>query len=302
MHAVVCLNCGSKFAAWRKRCPRCRAHIIVADPVAEAARSRRLATGSAILVGAFVTAFVLLWLTAGPRPQTAVDRSPADPLAARRSPAAETPQPDRTAIDLERQRAFMEPADLATMSYGSGDYVAALAHLEAAIAKNPQDAESLSNLGQVLVKLGRTAEAVPFFDRACSLNPRRWAYRFNQARAFALLERWDESIAAYRNAQHLFPNDYVTTFNLALTLHKKGDEAAAVDEYKKAVELNPEEPSFRMALGISYEALQQNQDAAAAYSEYLRLAPAAADADKVRARIALLGGYPTSRTGSPAGL
>ena len=86
----------------------------------------------------------------------------------------------------------------------------------------------------------------------------------------------------------------MTTFNLALTLHKKGDDAAAVPEYQKAVALNPEDASFRMALAISLEALQKKQDAAAAYSEYLRLAPTAPDADKVKARIALLTGQTTT--------
>ncbi|MCA1560389.1 MAG: tetratricopeptide repeat protein, partial [Acidobacteria bacterium] len=84
------------------------------------------------------------------------------------------------------------------------------------------------------------------------------------------------------------PQDYATTFNLALTLHKKGDEAAAVEEYQKAVALQPDDASFRMALAISYERLQKPKEAAAAYSEYLRLSPAAPDADKVRARIAHL--------------
>ena len=65
--------------------------------------------------------------------------------------------------------------------------------------------------------------------RRSRLIPDRWAYRFNLARALAVLGKWDESIASYRQAQQLFPNDYATTFNLALTLHKKGDDLAAVD-------------------------------------------------------------------------
>ena len=52
--------------------------------------------------------------------------------------------------------------------------------------------------------------------------------------------------------------------------------------------LQPEDASFRKALAISYEQLKQATEAAAAYEEYLRLSPSAADADKVRARIALL--------------
>ena len=69
--------------------------------------------------------------------------------------------------------------------------------------------------------------------------------------------RMAESIQTYRHAQELFPDDYVTTFNLALALHKNGDEAGAVEQYQKAITLQPEDASFRKALGMSYERLQK---------------------------------------------
>jgi cytochrome c-type biogenesis protein CcmH/NrfG len=61
-----------------------------------------------------------------------------------------------------------------------------------------------------------------------------------------------------------------------------------VDEYKKAIELEPGDASFRMALAWTYEKLQKPSEAAAAYEEALRLAPSAPDADLVRGRIAQL--------------
>jgi Flp pilus assembly protein TadD len=285
----VCECCGSKFDASRDRCPKCRAHVVKVDHAAEAARSKTLATVSGIVLGICVLAVGTIWYTQRPEPERPVTARPADPLAARRQPRAAEGEPG-VAAAVEKPRPFMDPSGAATVSYSSGDYLSSLAQFEAAVDKNPRDAESLSNLGQVLVRLERTEEAIPYFERACTLNPDRWAYRFNLARALGLLQRWDQSIASYRQAQQLFPADYVTTFNLALTLHKKGDDAAAIEEYKRAVELNPEDATFRMAMAISYEALQQKQNAAAAYSEYLRLSPTAEDADKVRARIALLTG------------
>jgi Flp pilus assembly protein TadD/predicted RNA-binding Zn-ribbon protein involved in translation (DUF1610 family) len=287
----ICESCGAKIAATRERCPKCRATIVRVDPRAQAVRSRKLARASGILFGTFVLVVGVLWMIRGADPAPKATTSKAA-VATRRSDAVGA----KPAVEAEKQRAFLEPSGAATIAYDSGDYATALAQFEAAVAKNPTDAESMSNLGQVLVKLGRTAEAIPHFERACALNPDRWAYRFNLARALGLLQRWDESIAAYQQAQQLFPDDYVTTFNLAMTMHKKGDDAGAVEEYKKAVALNPEDPSFRMALAISLEALQRRQDAAAAYGEYLRLSPSAPDAEKVRARIALLTGQPAPAT------
>jgi Flp pilus assembly protein TadD len=61
-----------------------------------------------------------------------------------------------------------------------------------------------------------------------------------------------------------------------------------VDAYLRAIALAPDDASFRIALGTSYENLQRRADAAGAYGEYLRLSPEAGDAEKVRARIAEL--------------
>ena len=300
-----CTRCGTKFAVSRDRCPKCRTLVPQVDPAAEAARSRRLQQISAAIIAIFLLIVGGLWIGREPEPdESAMARvAGRDPLAERRQAMARPAEPVVASPTPDAERPFLEAAGKGSIAYNAGDYASALARYEEAVKQNPQDAESLSNLGQVLVRMQRTAEAVPYFERATALNPQRWAYRFNLARAHALLQHWDDAIASYRQAQTLFPDDYATTFNLALTMHKKGDDAGAVAEYKKAIALNPGDASFRMALAISYEALQQKSEAAGQYVEYLRLSPLAADAEKVRAKIAQLTGtaatpMPTSTTSS----
>jgi Flp pilus assembly protein TadD len=99
-------------------------------------------------------------------------------------------------------------------------------------------------------------------------------------------------VAEYEVARRLFPNDYVTEFNLGLAHHKQGNEAAAVEAFRRAIALQPNDASFHLALGISLEKLPQPSEAAAAYSRYLELSPEAPDAEKVRARIAQLSAGP----------
>jgi tetratricopeptide (TPR) repeat protein len=293
---ISCTQCGTKFAITRDRCPKCRSFVQKVDKAAEAQKSRTMARVAAIVVGVFALAVTGLRIMQPSQPQPGRRTSaPVDPFAARRQAAAETKMAEENAPPAQpAQRTFMDSAASGAASYDSGDYAGALTRFEEAIKKNPQDAESFSNLGQVLVKQGRVADALPYFDKAIALDPKRWAYRFNQARALGLLERWEESIASYKQAQDLFPNDYVTTFNLGLALHKKGDEPAAIEEYKKAIALNPSEPSFRMAIAMSFERMQNKQAAVAEYTEYLRLSPTAADAEKVRSKIAQLTGQPAA--------
>lgn len=283
---VTCPQCKAKFRSDRERCPRCRAYLVPVDPAAVAAASRRFARISAGLAAGFVVIVSALWFTRPAAPAPVRPGPAVDPLAERRVAVAPPIAPGAPQGPAERQ--FVDPSGKGSLAYAGGDYASAVTHFQEAVAKNPSDAESWSNLGQVLVRLKRAPEAVPCFERAIALLPSRWTYRFNLARALGQLGRLDESIAAYREAQRLFPDDYATAFNLALVLHQKGDEEAAVGQYQKAIALNPADASFRMALASSYERLQKPAEAAAAYTEALRLAPAAPDADKVRERIAQL--------------
>ena len=297
--AIVCEKCGAKFRDSRDRCPRCRAVIVAPDPAAAAANSKQLTRISAGLVGVFLVGLAVMWVrgessapTSGTRPRPSVS-GPKSPVS---ESSARPPAPPEAAANQ-----FLDPSGAGTIAYNAGDYATALARFEEAVQKNPNDAESLSNLGQMFVRLGRTAEAMPHFERATQLDPQRWAYRFNLARALGLLGRWDESIASYQQAQRLFPDDYVTTFNLALALHKVGNETAAVEQYRRAIELNPEDASFHLALATSYERLEKRAEASAAYAEYLRLSPSGAEADKVRARVAELNGSDSAASPAPAG-
>ncbi len=302
--AIVCAKCGAKVRQGRDRCPRCRAFITVPNPARDRETSRKLATITAVIAGSFVLFVAGLWIWrewGTPRPS--VKSVAPSAAAAPRAASGAVTEPARGLPQLGRDRPFLDPSGAGAAAYGEGDYATALEQFQAAIEKNPQDTDSLSNLGQVLVKVNRPADAIPYLTRAVSLAPDRWAYQFNLARALGLVGRLDESIQGYRVAQQLFPNDYVTTFNLALSLHKKGDEAAAVEQYQKAINLQPDDASFRKALGVSYDRLQKSSEAAAAYEEYLRLSPAAPDADKVRARIAELtgGSVPSSSPPSASG-
>ncbi|MEO8522014.1 MAG: tetratricopeptide repeat protein [Acidobacteriota bacterium] len=292
--ATLCQACGAKVRADRNRCPRCRAHLVVPDAAAAAESSRRLGTAAVVVAGLFLVVVLGLWVTRGSEPSSSSAAPGAsDPLADRRN-AEPTPAPIAAPRAEVTEHSFVEAAGAGGMAYGAGDYAAALARYEEAVKKNPDDAESFSNLGQVLVRLNRAPEAIPNFMRAVEILPNRWAYHFNLARALGLTGRTEEAIASYRHAQSLFPDDYATAFNLAMTLHHAGDEAAAVEQYQKAIVLQPADASFRIALGISYEQLHKGPEAAAAYQEYLRLSPAAADADKVRARIARLTDAPAA--------
>jgi tetratricopeptide (TPR) repeat protein len=280
---ISCSNCGVKFSAARSRCPRCRAPLTRPDPSAAAASSRKLARVAGGLLAGFLVLLGALWFARDPEPSVPVAAA-ADPYAARRSAAAiaqAATQPQREGDNAGRQ---------ATPAAESDDLQAALVLYQGAVARNPDDADSFNSLGQVLVRLNRSAEALPHFERAVALEPDNWGYSFNMGRALGALGRWQRAETVYRRAQALLPDDGRTTLALAQALREQGNLDAAVTEFAKAVALQPREPTYQIELGKTLESLSKPVEAAAAYEEAVRLAPEAPDADTLRKRIALLRG------------
>ena len=80
-----------------------------------------------------------------------------------------------------------------------------------------------------------------------------------------------------------------TQCNLATALQKKGDDAAAIPVFERAVQLAPAEPACHLALATSLEKEGRDADARREYQQYLELAPSAPDADTVKSHLASLG-------------
>ena len=54
---------------------------------------------------------------------------------------------------------------------------------------------------------------------------------------------WDQAVDSYRKALALEPNDPVTHYNLALALKNKGDAGLAAEEFEATLRLKPKWPT-----------------------------------------------------------
>ena len=187
----------------------------------------------------------------------------------------------------------LDPLRQATVAAEAGDLEHARALLEGIVAQDPRSAEALTNLGAVLMRLGRAAEAVGPLARAVEIDPARADFRFNYARGLGAAGDWAASVEAYRAAMGLAPDDYPTRFNLARALHEVGREQDALAEYEVARTLNDADGPLHLALGLAYERVGRPADAVQAYRRYLDLVPDPADGAAVRARIERLSSVPT---------
>jgi adenylate cyclase len=124
------------------------------------------------------------------------------------------PQTLQQAFALEQQALALDDAlprahiVLSAVYMYQGKYESAVAEAERAIALDPNDAESYVALANVFNIFGeRTAEAIELIEKAIRLNPRYpVVYPFQLGWAYSLLGRYEEAIAAQKQALLRNPN------------------------------------------------------------------------------------------------
>jgi len=152
-------------------------------------------------------------------------------------------------------------------------YRSSLATWQDTVDTRPASPVAHNNLGNVLVELDRTTEAVQHYREALRLKPDYAGAHYNLAN---LLETWgrsSEAIAQYQMALRLKPEYVCAHNNLGIALHAAGRSEEAIAHYREALRLNPDYPELHNNLATALTALGRTGEAIAQCQEALRLKP-----------------------------
>lgn len=300
---LACPNCGPSLNGSGSRCNRCGRELVyigqdelVGWPPAPAGSERpgRRTQPRGVWAGVTAAAVAVLALAGVLRPWDWA----ADPVsdgqarmttgsAARAGGAAATAA---TGIAAARGAAGGDAAT--TDVVRPGDLEQVLERHLRALKDQPSDAVLLDSVGQILVKLNRPAEAVPYLERAVDTEPWSLVARFDLAGAYARSGQPDKAAEHYGVLVQAGSADARVHHNQALALRQLGRHAEAAAAFQRATELAPGEAPAWLGLAISLEATRQRSEAAAALERYLTLQPAGQDADNARAHLAQLRAAP----------
>jgi predicted TPR repeat methyltransferase len=146
----------------------------------------------------------------------------------------------RRAMQLDPSSAGSVLNDLGLTFARVGNVVEAVAHLRQALSLAPQDPKPRRNLGRMLLRAGRFAEAAEVLAPLAQSHPGAADVHHDLAAALAQSGRVDAAIGHFRRAVELRP-DYAEAYcNLGVALEERGDVAAAA--YGRARELRPDLP------------------------------------------------------------
>lgn len=233
----------------------------------------------------------------------------------------------RSALELLAQAVAERPSDAAArFAYGqalyqTGQAPAALTQLLEAARLEPRNARASADAAKILLGLGRAAEAIPLYEAAIRADPSSPAWlsqlgqlymdQGNAPRAAELFEQaasasggnarflqqlgyarekagnTEAALNAYRRALDSDPNSGTTRALLAERILAAGKADDAIALVREGVS---RDPKLNRALGSLLERSGRTQEAAAAYRDYARQNPSAADSMAMEERAKVLEG------------
>lgn len=99
-----------------------------------------------------------------------------------------------------------------------------------------------------LIHMGDAKGALDYCTKAAQLDKQSGDYQFNLGLVYRALERPTEAVTAFQKAYAAKPDGFEENYYLGLSLLDSGQRQEAILRLKRAVELNPEDESARLAL------------------------------------------------------
>ena len=156
--------------------------------------------------------------------------------------------------------------NLNTLGYSylnDGQLNEAYIEFQKALALNPGNKETLNYLGYISTRFKKYDEAISYYKRAISIDPNYAEGVNNLGVTYAEMENWDEAIKYFKAASGnpVYSSPAQAYSNMGYAYYRKGDFVNAENSLRDALLRNPVLPRAMYILGLVY--LETNNEKAA---------------------------------------
>ncbi len=162
-----------------------------------------------------------------------------------------------------------------TANERTGDYQGARRSYLRGLELEPGNVDLLNALGWAFFQEGKSAEAIAVYEKVLALDPTHLKAHNNVALALAELGQVDKAALHFRKSLKLEPKAEIYS-DLGFVLDRQGKYEEAVENYDKALALDPNCASAHFNLAVSLLRRDELDESAAHYKEALRVKPNAA--------------------------
>ncbi len=218
---------------------------------------------ASLLLGILVTA------CGGPPAHPA---TPDPPLGPTTPPPAGSDTAKPGASDGAAASSTSDDVTRGTAAVKAGDWNGARAAFEAAIKKNPKQADAYYYLGLVMDRTGDKAAAEKNYKQALDLQPDLQEAAENLTAIYVEGQKFDEAIVIAKKALARNAKNAEMQLNLAVALSGKGDVDGASKAFEDALKLAPNDARFYLAYAEHLAAAKKNDEAIAKLKQAQRVA------------------------------
>jgi tetratricopeptide (TPR) repeat protein len=156
---------------------------------------------------------------------------------------------------------------------------------EAELARHPDDAQILRNLGSLYSQKGDYTQATSYYEKVLAQTPDDKALQLNLARVASWNRDFPRSIKLYQTLIAEEPGNHDFRLELAKILSWAGRNTESAERYKELLQRNPDDLEARLGLARVLSWDKQLDAALEEYARVLRVQPDNHDALIERARI-----------------
>ncbi len=153
------------------------------------------------------------------------------------------------------QPGYIEPYKILGKIYGKkGNHEKAFENFRTATMINPQDPEARSNMALALDHLGKYDLAVQQYERLLKDQPSDPKAYFLLSRAYARVKGYDQLKKTLKTARQLDPKDCADLIKIGDVLYEQKDYKIAREIYEMGLTTNKETAKLHQKIGLSYRA------------------------------------------------
>lgn len=155
----------------------------------------------------------------------------------------------------------------------SGDTSKALSSLQTVIEQDNKYVEAFYDIG-VMYAARKNPIALEYYNNALKINPANAEVQYARAKLLQDLGKIDEAIVEYQAILLKNPSCENCCYNMgAIYLDLKKDPKKALEQFTKAIEINPNYIEAYFARGYTYSKLKEKESAKADYNMCLKIQP-----------------------------
>ena|SRR5271168_2523680 len=144
-----------------------------------------------------------------------------------------------------------------------------LPELQRAAHLNPYDSSLQASIARADQKTDDGQSAIAALTRAVALRPQSRLLQHSLAHALLSAGRYPEAFDLYQNLLSRYPNDVDALVNAGLLAARLGHPEEALDDWRRAVDLDPTQANAQLYLGDALAARGEEQAAARHYRAYV---------------------------------